>query len=54
MFSNDSILLREYFFPRINLKNSKEFQKLYDHLQSIKKIPADITSFKESKLKKEV
>ena len=54
MFSNDSILLREYFFPQINLKNSKEFQNLYEHFQSIKRIPVEITSFKESKLKGKV
>ena len=54
MFSNDSILLREYFFPQINLKNSKEFQNLYEHFQSIKRIPVEITSFKESKIKGKV
>ena len=36
MFTNDSILLREYFLNRITLKNSTELQKLYNHFQSIK------------------
>lgn len=33
MFTNDSIELRNYFFPRITLKNSKEIQNLYNFLQ---------------------
>ena len=36
MFTNDSILLREYFLNRITLKNSTELKKLYNHFQSIK------------------
>tara|TARA_B100001123_G_C15334066_1_gene1032189 strand:+ start:3347 stop:4417 length:1071 start_codon:yes stop_codon:yes gene_type:complete len=54
MFTNDSILLREYFFPRITFKNSVEFQKLYDHFQSIQKLPLNVTRFKESKMKGKV
>ena len=54
MFTNDSILLREYFFPRITFKNSVEFQKLYDHFQSIQKSPLNVTRFKESNMKGKV
>ena len=54
MFTNDSILLREYFFPRITLKNSVEFKELYNHFQSIKRVPINITRFKESKMKGKV
>ena len=54
MFTNDSILLREYFFPRITFKNSVEFKELYDHFQSIKRTPINVTRFKESKMKGKV
>ena len=54
MFTDDSILLRDYFFPRITLKNSIEFQKLYDHFQSIQVLPIQVTNFKESRMKGKV
>ena len=49
MFTANSILLRDYFFPRIDLKNSNELKKLYAHFQSIQKIPIHVNNFKESK-----
>ena len=54
MFTDDSILLRDYFFPRITLKNSTDLDKLYKHLQSIHRLPIHITNFKENKERKEV
>ena len=54
MFSKDSIFLRDYFFPRITLNDSKVIKDLYKHLQSIQKLPVNITSFKESRLKNKV
>ena len=45
MFTDDSILLRDYFFPRITLKNSIEFKELYDHFQSIQVLPVQVTNF---------
>ena len=49
MLTDNSLLLRDYFFPRINLKNSNEFKKLYAHFQSIQKIPIHVSHFKEGK-----
>ena len=54
MFTDDSILLRDYFFPRITLKNSIEFKELYDHFQSIQVLPVQVTNFKESRMKGKV
>ena len=54
MFTDDSILLRDYFFPRITLKNSIEFKRLYDHFQSIQVLPVQVTNFKESRMKGKV
>ena len=54
MFTTDSILLRDYFFPRITLKNSVEFQNLYDHFQSVQVKPIKVTYSKESNIKKKV
>ena len=45
MITNDSNLLKEYFFPRITLQNGNEFIELFQHLQSIQRIPMNITYF---------
>jgi len=42
MFTEDSILLRNYFLPRITLKNSVELQSTYDFLKSIKVHPIKV------------
>ena len=42
VFTDDSILLRNYFLPRITLKNSIEIQSTYDFLISIKVQPIKV------------
>lgn len=57
MFTDDSIELRNYFFPKMTLKNSKELQNLYDFLLDKQRSQYEISSksyFKEKIKKKEI
>jgi hypothetical protein len=44
MFTEDSILLRNYFLPRMTLKNSMELQSIYDFFKSISIHPITVKS----------
>ena len=54
MFTDNSIFLRDYFFPRITLKNSIEFQKVYNHFESVKLLPINISNYRENSKKKDI
>jgi hypothetical protein len=44
MFTGDSILLRNYFLPRVTLKNSIELQSIYDFFKSVNLHPMNVKS----------
>ena len=54
MFTEESILLREYFFPKIDVKETKELKDLYQHFTEVKVLPAHITYRRLNKVKQQV
>jgi len=44
MFTEDSILLRNYFLPHVTLKNSTELQRIYDFFKSVNIHPINTKS----------
>ena len=54
MFTNESIVLRDYFFNRSEVTETKELKLLYNHLQLVKLLPMHITYRKYEYIKKEI
>jgi len=54
MFTEESILLREYFYQQINVKETKELKDLYQHFTEVKVLPAHVTYRRSNKVKRQV
>ena len=51
MFTEESIILREYFYPQIIVKETQELKDLYQHFTEVKVLPAHITYKRSNKVK---
>ena len=48
MFTDESIFLRDYLFPKMNVTDSKEYKFLYKFLKDLELVNIKIISYKES------